>query len=330
MNGDVPVDPNQMLQLDDEARRIEVTSQDGDAQLGEVALAANSQVEDSDQGDQPADQQEVPDSFIRNKDKAEEMARAHNDALDAGEEYPESAALRASIDHDMKVAEEKVKGGEPNKADKEKSEHELDVYRAKKRNQILRYSDAIVEHYKQTGDKPSLSLQALASVHKLVKNSGSERFGLETHGDFMAADMVWVTLDRHGYVVIETGDEQKNKCEKFELSMFHGSRHEITQESFDRDIMDDFDEAVITKRRQLSTDDVKRLEEIVASALEFEAELDRENDEHSRENDDERFDEDPDDDRYVSSGEILHRAIASMGNTEEAHEAARLFPGDFM
>lgn len=37
-----------------------------------------------------------------------------------------------------------------------------------------------------------------------------------------------------------------------------------------------------------------------------------------------------DEDDVISTTEVLSRAIARFGNTEEAHEAARLFPGDFI
>ncbi len=296
------------------------------------------EVQEHTNDDSATKQTYIPDTYVNNVEKAEVMAHVQNDAVDAGEKFPQTAALRAGIEYDKDFAKNKTRGYEPDKAGKEEAVNTLANYNVIKRNQVVRYSNAIVEHYKEHGDKPTPALEALAAVHKLVHYMRIEDFEIDTNGDFFAIDSVRVTLDKHERVIVECGDWQKNKSEKFTLSMFNGASYEVTEETHDgRE--GDFDEELTIKRRRLEPKDVKRLEEVLAPAIAYQEEQKRLNDEAQKDWDDEEDERlsvdseqgrDDEEDDYVSTQEIARRARAHFGDTELAREAAEMYPGDFM
>ncbi len=300
--------------------------------------------EDDQYSDQP-DQGEgdnVPVSFVRNEEKAEVMAHAENDAHNAGEMFPQNASLKAGHEYDMQVAQNKAPSFDPNKVTKAESDRKVEVYNIQKRNQTLRYSNAIVEHYKQSGDKPTTSLAALAAVHELTHDTIDTHF--ETGEDrIFSGDDVRVTFDKYERVVVEYGDKYVNKAETFTLSMLHGSSYEVAEE-VDMDPSEGFDYTTTIRTRLLTPHDVKRLKEIISPAIAFRAEQQKLEswDEAITENEDRQAEDRHEDDDHwddydhdiVTPADVHARARAHFGYgpgaDEMVDEAARLYPGDFM
>lgn len=262
MGEELPHDPNT-----EQATVEQPPDQQNDLHLGGVALNNDT---------------EIPDSYIRDEEKAEVMAHAENDSFDSGERYPQNASLSAGIEYDIAIAKANTKGYEPNEAEKKRSKKELSRYNIHKRNQVLRYSDAITKHNEQTGDKSSPNLLALTAVHDLVQSTVRTEFSTDTEHDYWGDEnVVTVTFDEHENVVVRSGaiHSDTGKEEKFTLSMFHGARYEVTELSSDTE---DFDLTTVTRERTLRPEDIDRLKEILAPAITRRDEERRQDEEYQR------------------------------------------------
>lgn len=319
----MPLDPNQAQQQNEGIRQIEVTQQDGSTQLGEVAL-----LDTTEQTDQ------IPDTYVRDKEKAEVMAHAQNDTLEYNEgksqeewrkgwhlqgnkpswKSPEGAAVEAGKEYDLEVALNKEKWSHIH------SPEEARKFASENRNVFLKYSHAIAENYRKFGDKLSPSLEALDMVYELVRDYGYDKFDtVRTNHD---PNAVKVEIDESGggAVIVSTQRYSKDPREQWRLPMFGRGEYTVTLSSGDPE--GEFSRVETKKTRSLSEEDVTNLGKLLEPAVKFRA--------HEKKLQEQAWNEDEDDDDHVSTTEVLNRAIARMGNTEEAREAARDFPGDFI
>lgn len=278
------------------------------------------------------DDQIGPD-YIKNKDKAEEMAHAQNDTFDSNdgktqEEWradwytegkkpswksPEHAAVEAGQEYDLGVALSKEKWSHIN------TPEEAREFASANRRVFLKYSHAIAENYNKHGDKLSPSLEALDMVHKLVGDVGYNEFATQRSNHDPNSVRVELDESNGGAVVVSTMRYTGQPKEQWRLPMFGKGEYTITETIGDPD--GKFSRVETKKTRSLGEEDVANLGKILEPAIKFKA-REKKSQEQARYEDE--------DDEPVSTSEIQRRATASMGNTEQAREAARDFPGDFM
>lgn len=349
MSEEFPQDPDQIQPPQEGGvTHIEVNSHEGDVQ--EPQAIENEQAaedepthlgtvehDNSAQNGTP-DEQEGPD-YIKDKDKAEVMAHAHNDALDyndgkSQEEWqegwytegnkpswksPEQDAGIAGNEYDLEVALNTEKWSHIH------TPEEARKFASANRSVFLKYSHAIAENYRKYGDKLSPSLEALDMVHNLVKDYGYTTFDtVRTNHD---PNSVRVELDDSGggAVIVSTMRYSSEPREQWRLPMFGRGEYTITQTAGDPD--GEFSRVETKKTRSLNEVDVANLGKFLEPAVKFRAQEEKLQ-QKAHENYDGSGDEE--DDVFVSTTEIQNRATARMGNTEEAREAARDFPGDFI
>lgn len=348
MGEDFPLDPNQVISPQEgqpeqpsqegEGTHIEVTSHEGEAQesQGDEQSTESEPTHlgtvDHDNSVQDEASQEGP-NYIKDENKAEVMAHAQNDAFDendgktldewrAGQyslghkpswESPEHAATEAGNEYDLGVALSKEKWSHIS------TPEEARKFASANRNVFLKYSHAIAENYKKYGDKLSPSLEALDMVHGLVKDVGYNEFASQR--GINDPNKVRVELDESngGAVVVSTLRYSGQPKEQWRLPMFGKGEYTITQTTGDPD--GEFSRVETKKTRSLGEEDVANLGKLLEPAVKHKAQ--------EKKWQEQRYEEEDDDD-YVSTTEIQNRATARMGNTEQAREAARDFPGDFM
>lgn len=356
MGEEFPLDPNKVQppqegQLEQpqegDTTHIEVNSHEGEAQLGEVALSNDFQESETHENERssddepthlssidhddnstklsPKEEQKSP-GRIRNKDKAETMARAENLYGHYGYKPDGGAWHRrvnaGSIEDSVQKAGDEYEVGEIAERDG-KSPEEVKKLLFGNRKAFFDYSRAMIENQKQYGDKLSPNHIALEAVHELadrypnlIKDGHLESrdMSISIRHSRISGGALDIDIDHH------TDQEGNIYQEGWVAPAFNSvsswRKYEATSYSTEDP---NFDSATITKRRSMREEDAQRLKDLLTDAN-FDPEP---VDDYDHGHDDE-------DDEPISTSEIQRRAIASMGNTEQAREAARDFPGDFM
>lgn len=254
MGEDFPLDPNQVQPpqevqeqqpQEQNTGHIEVAYHDEGQQAIDVPQAViksvnNPETEDTKPASTP--EPEGPD-FIKNKDKAEAMAHAQNDAFDYNdgktrEEWqagrysednkpmwksPEQDANEAGKDHDLETALSKEWYSHI------KTPEQAREFASKNRNIFLKYSHAIAESHKEFGEQLSPNLRALALVSGLVGDVGYEEFNTKRAN--YDEDGLKIELDKSGSgaIVVTTRRHSGKPKEEWRLPMFSNGGYTPTR-----------------------------------------------------------------------------------------------------
>lgn len=286
MSEDFPQDPNQIQPPQEgETRHIEVASHDGGVELGGVALSDNAENTNAHQAEQrPSDvpahlgsidhAEEIPSTYVRNKEKAEIMAHAQNDAIDendrlerqgkydemyqdvewageyAGREYEVRQALATYVHEGVTTPDEALR----------LAKHD--------RSMFLRYGHAIAENHRKHGDTLSLGLQAIDKVYefqeKMLKLGGDKLWASQ---GFRVSTIENATIKTaKGYyggmdvlLVRESGKE-------WSLSMFDDGEYKVSKTEHDPD--GEFQETQTIRRRNITEADVADLDKTLTGWVE--------------------------------------------------------------
>lgn len=266
MGEDFPLDPNQVQPPHEgEETHIEVTSHEGDSQLGEVALSANNDeaVHQDGTGDGP----EVPKTYVRNEEKAEVMAHAQNDKIDENRKLERQGRYDEIIDEDGEWAAEyegrdyEVRNALATYAHEGVTNTDEALRLAKHdRSVFLKYGHAIAENQRKHGDKVSLELEAIDKVYafqeKITKLGGDKLWASQGHR-VSTHENATIKTEKGYYGGMDVLLIKENGKE-WSLSIFDGGEYKVSETAFDPDA--EFQETQTIRKRHITEEDVADLD----------------------------------------------------------------------
>jgi hypothetical protein len=275
MGEDFPLDPNQVQQPQEggEVTHVEVTSHEDETQLGGVAL--NSEGNDNEpthlgsvDHDDSSTGGEVPETYVRNEEKAEIMAHAQNDKIDESRKLERQGRYDEIDDEDGEWAAEwagreyEVGNALAKYAHEGVTNPEEALRLAKHdRNVFLKYGHAIAENHRKHGDKLSLELEAVDKVYdyqqKMTKLGGDKLWDFQGYVVSMRQDAT-IKTEKGYYGGMDVLLVRKSG-EEWSLSMFDGGEYKVSKTEFDPDA--EFQETQTIRKRHITEEDVAHLDE---------------------------------------------------------------------
>jgi hypothetical protein len=273
------------------------------------------------------DEQKSAD-FVHNEAKAEQMAhtedrRGHYGyGPDGGKQH--RAWNKRTIERDINKSGDDYEIETLANRDGKTPEQVKELLNSNRRA-FLDYSHAIAENITQYGDKLSPNLVVLEAIYDLAQRYpdlmkdgylGSDEMSVKIKHSKLAGGALDIEIYHRASDVREEKIEEKWTAPV--ASSIDSWRNYSVTSLTHKD--PDFDSETTTKHRKMKEEDAQSLKRMLAEAN-FDPEPEEPEDPRDYE----------DDGDWVSTNEIAARARAHFGgNTEEAREAAALFPGDFM
>ena len=277
MGEEFPLDPNQ-VQPPQEGQfeqpqegnetHIQVTSHEGDAQLGEVALSVQPNDAEHNDGSSSDDGGDVPSTYIRNEEKAEVMAHAQNHA------FEENDRLDRVSEHDETYRDEEWAGEYEGREYEVRNalttyahegvttpEEALRLARHD-RSMFLKYGHAIAENHRKHGDKLSLELEAIDKVYdfqeKITKLGGDKLWASQGYRVSTRENATIKTANGY-YGELDVLQIRASGGEEWALSMFDDGEYKVSKTEFDPNA--EFQEVQTIKTRNITEADVAHLGE---------------------------------------------------------------------
>jgi hypothetical protein len=330
MGEDFPLDPNQVQPPHEgQETHIEVSSHEGDSQLGEVALSVNTdEAAPHDSTDVGA---EVPETYVRNEEKAEIMAHAQNDAVDEMKKvrrWEEDDDGARSIDPEW-AAEYEGRQYESRNAlvtyahEGVTSSEEALRLAKHDRTMFINYGHAIAENHRKQGDKLSLELEAIDKVYafqeKITKLGGDKLWASQGYRVSTLEDARIKTAN--GYyggmdvLLIRNGGEQ------WSLSMFDGGEYKVSKSEHIPGA--EFEDVQTIKTRAITEEDVAHLDETLTGWVESHVKTTAAEKRRQYYEDLEAEDEENDNRKELA----FQKHLDETGDWEEAQRRAGVTPG---